>query len=85
MKESSFGLICVTRDNLDSQWLNFEAGELSKYINNTYVAPLLFDVKPSDLKGSPISQFQATSFSKDDMKRLIETLNKALKNYRKRQ
>ena len=80
LKESSFGLICVTKDNLNSQWLNFEAGALSKSINNTYVAPLLFDVKPSELKGSPISQFQATSFSKDDMKRLIETLNNATGN-----
>lgn len=77
LKDSSFGLICVTKDNLDSQWLNFEAGALSKSINNTYVAPLLFDLKPSELKGSPISQFQATSFSKEDMKRLIETLNNA--------
>ncbi len=80
LKESSFGLICVTKDNLNSQWLNFEAGALSKSIDNSYVAPLLFDLKPSDLKGSPISQFQATSFSKEDMKRLIETLNKATGN-----
>ncbi len=80
LKESSFGLICVTKDNLDSQWLNFEAGALSKTIDNSYVAPLLFDVKPSDLKSSPISQFQATSFSQDDMKRLVETLNTASGN-----
>ena len=80
LKEASFGLICVTKDNLNSQWLNFEAGALSKSIDNSYVAPLLFDVKPSDLTSSPISQFQATSFSKEDMKRLIETLNKATGN-----
>lgn len=77
LKESSFGLICVTKDNLSAPWLNFEAGALSKSIDNSYVAPLLFDVKPSELKGSPISQFQATSFTEDDMKRLIETLNSA--------
>ena len=80
LKESSFGLICVTKDNLTAPWLNFEAGALSKTIDNSYVAPLLFDVKPSDLKGSPISQFQATSFTKDDMKRFIETLNSAAGN-----
>ena len=80
LKEASFGLICVTKDNLNSQWLNFEAGALSKSIDNSYVAPLHFDVKPSDLTSSPISQFQATSFSKEDMKRLIETLNKATGN-----
>ncbi|MBQ9986382.1 MAG: toll/interleukin-1 receptor domain-containing protein [Oscillospiraceae bacterium] len=80
LKESNFGLICVTKDNLAAPWLNFEAGALSKTIDNTFVAPVLFDVKPSELKGSPISQFQATSFTKDDMKRLIETLNTAAGN-----
>lgn len=80
LKESTFGLICVTKDNLSAPWLNFEAGALSKTIENNYVAPLLFDVKPSELKGSPISQFQATSFNKDDMKRLVETLNMATGN-----
>ncbi|MBP3602785.1 MAG: TIR domain-containing protein [Lachnospiraceae bacterium] len=80
LKESSFGLICVTKDNLTAPWLNFEAGALSKSIDNTYVAPLLFDVKPSELKGSPISQFQATSFNVEDVKRLVETLNAAAGN-----
>ncbi len=80
LKEAKFGLICVTKDNLNSPWLNFEAGALSKTIENSYVAPILFDVKPSELTGSPISQFQATSFSEEDMKRLVETLNTAAGN-----
>ncbi len=80
LKDSTFGLICVTKDNLNAPWLNFEAGALSKTIDNSYVAPLLFDVKPSELKGLPISQFQATSFTVEDMKRLVETLNTAAGN-----
>ena len=36
--------------------------------------------RESRLKGSPISQFQATSFNEDDMKRLVETLNTAAGN-----
>lgn len=80
LKEASFGLICVTKDNLTAPWLNFEAGALSKSIDNSYVAPLLFDVKPSELKSSPISQFQATSFNVEDVKRLVETLNAAAGN-----
>lgn len=80
LRDSAFGIICVTKDNLSSSWLNFEAGALSKSIDNNYVAPILFGVKPSDLKDSPISQFQATSFSQEDMKRLIETLNAAAGN-----
>jgi len=80
LKESTFGIICVTKENLLAPWLNFEAGALSKTMDNTYVAPFLFDVKPSDLKNSPISQFQATSFNKEDLKRLLGTLNRAAEN-----
>lgn len=80
LKESTFGIICVTKENLTAPWLNFEAGALSKTIENSYVAPFLFDVKPSELKGSPISQFQATSFNKEDLSRLLETLNVATGN-----
>lgn len=80
LKESTFGIICVTKDNLTAPWLNFEAGALSKTIENSYVAPFLFDVKPSELKGSPISQFQATSFTREDLSRLLGTLNAATGN-----
>lgn len=40
----------------------------------------MFDVKLAELKGSPISQFQATSFNVEDVKRLVETLNTAAGN-----
>lgn len=80
LNETKFGIICVTKDNLNSPWINFEAGALSKSLENTFVAPVLFDVKPSELKSSPISQFQATSFTKEDIKRLLETLNNATAN-----
>ena len=40
LEEASFGILCVTRDNLQSQWLNFEAGALSKAIDKAKVCPL---------------------------------------------
>ncbi|MCL2483300.1 MAG: toll/interleukin-1 receptor domain-containing protein [Propionibacteriaceae bacterium] len=49
LQESTFGIICVTLENLSAEWLNFEAGALSKTIENTHVAPFLLDVRPSDL------------------------------------
>lgn len=80
LKESTVGIICVTKENLTAPWLNFEAGALSKTLENTCVAPFLFDVKPSELKGSPILQFQTTSFTKEDLSKLLETLNVASGN-----
>ena len=81
LEESKFGVICVTKENFSAPWLNFEAGALSKTIENTYVAPFLLDIEPSALAKTPISQFQATSFNKADLKRLVETLNIADGNF----
>src|SRR5271154_4196626 len=54
----------------------FEAGSLAKVVDNSRVSPLLFGIKPSDLRG-PLSQFQATAFQEADFLRLIMSINKA--------
>ena len=77
LQDSTFGILCVTKDNLEAPWLLFEAGALSKTIDTASVVPFLFDIKPSDLTGSPLLQFQATDFSKQELKKLIKTLNTA--------
>ena len=35
LQDASFGILCVTKDNLSSSWLNFEAGALSKSIEQS--------------------------------------------------
>jgi len=77
LQDSNFGILCVTKDNFQEPWLLFEAGALSKTIDKTFVVPLLFDLEPSDLSNSPLLQFQATSFSKNEVKKLIDTMNAA--------
>lgn len=74
LSASKIGIFCVTRDNINSNWLLFEAGVLSKELEKTYVCPILFGVKPVDL-APPMRQFQATEFTKDDFKRLIDVIN----------
>jgi hypothetical protein len=74
-----FGILCVTRDNINSPWLNFEAGALSRSLKSksvNRVCPFLFGISPDDLKG-PLQQFQAARYDKDDIKRLIFSLNAA--------
>ncbi len=80
LQETSFGLICLTKENLSAPWLNFEAGALSKTIENAYVAAFWFDVKPSDLTDLPIIQFQGTPFNEGEIRKLLETLNGAAGN-----
>ena len=76
LEDSTFGILCVTKDNLEAPWLSFEAGALSKTMEKAFVNPFLFDIRRSEVQG-PILQFQSTIFDKEDIRRLVKTLNKA--------
>ena len=73
--ESSFGIICLTKDNLNEPWPNFEAGALSaKFNNNSKVTPFIFDINTSEIP-SPLKQFQATQCNKKELKKLVHSIN----------
>jgi TIR domain-containing protein len=74
LERSKFGVICVTKDNWSSPWINFEAGALSKEIERAGVSPLLFDVKPSEIQG-PLTQFQYVVGEKEDIFKLLKSIN----------
>lgn len=76
LADSTFGILCVTKENLTAPWLTFEAGALSKTMDKSFVCPFLFNIKRSEVDG-PILQFQSTIFDKEDIKKLLKTLNKA--------
>ena len=76
LSNSQFGILCVTRENMNAPWLTFEAGALSKQVEKSFVNPFLFDIKRSEL-GGPLLQFQSTIFEKEDLKKLVVTLNKS--------
>lgn len=78
IKESTFSIICVTKYNLNSKWLNFEAGALSKYHNNGMVCPFLFKMDEAELNG-PLSQFQnvRSDSSPEDFFKLLKSIREA--------
>jgi len=79
LEDTHFGILCVTASNLFEPWLLFEAGAIAKVVDSSYAVPLLINLSPSDLEG-PLAQFQATEASnKDDMLRLMKTINSLLK------
>lgn len=47
LEGSKAGIICLTPSNLQSEWILFEAGALSKTIQNTFVCPLLIGLEPT--------------------------------------
>jgi TIR domain len=77
LDESKLGIICLTKDNLHSPWIMFEAGSLSKNIDQSKVCPILFDIEPSDVEG-PLVQFQAAKFSQEEIKRVVKMINSEL-------
>jgi len=76
LDESNFGILCVTKENLNAPWLTFEAGALSKTMLKSSVTPFLLNIRRAEVNG-PILQFQSTVFEKDDVKKLVYSLNKA--------
>jgi hypothetical protein len=71
---SSICIIVLTRDNLASSWIMFEAGAISSTLDNSRVCPIVFDLEPTDLQG-PLAQFQVTRFLEDDFRKLFNTIN----------
>lgn len=76
LQESNFGIICVTKDNLNSTWILFESGALAKSMEDGRVIPLLLDLDFKEISG-PLAQFQAKKAEKAGIKELIDDLNKS--------
>ena len=74
LEESEIGVLFVTRNNIASQWLLYEAGALSKKLDKSKVCPIVFGIGQNDLPG-PLRQFQATEFNKEDFRQLLKTIN----------
>lgn len=74
LEQIGFGILCLTPDNTNAPWILFEAGALSKSVGQSRVTPLLFRVPISDLQG-PLAQFNATSTTEADIKKLVKTIN----------
>ncbi len=75
---TKIGIICLTPENLDASWILFEAGALSKTLDDdTRVVPYIYDLKKTDVTG-PLRQFQAKCADQEDTKSLIHTINEAL-------
>jgi hypothetical protein len=74
LNASFYGIIFLTPDNVSAPWIMFEAGCLARDIEKSKVCTLLFGLEPTDITG-PLEQFQATHFNKDDILKLILSLN----------
>jgi len=75
LKDSEFGIVCLTAENLTSPWLNYEAGAITKSVDSR-VCPLLLDVDKSSVEG-PLKQLQLTSLEYEEVLDMLRSLNSA--------
>src|SRR3954453_3429231 len=76
LDRTNFGVICLTREALDSPWLLFEAGALSKSVAQGRVCPYLIGIRPAELTG-PLSQFQSKPADRDGTLDLLTAINES--------
>ncbi|EPG6463225.1 toll/interleukin-1 receptor domain-containing protein [Citrobacter freundii] len=74
LDHSAYGLICLTKQNIQAPWINFEAGALGKSVDKSNVSPFLFRINPSDFNG-PLLQYQSTKYDKEDIFKLMASIN----------
>jgi hypothetical protein len=78
LAECKVGIICLTPENLKSEWIHFEAGALSKTVEKTYVCPLLIGGLEKEDVPYPLAQFQLKKANKDGMFDIVKTINSVL-------
>jgi hypothetical protein len=76
LEGSRVGILCLTQLALKSGWIHYEAGALAK-TKDALVCSLLLDVEPNEVT-YPLAQFQQTRFEKEDLRRLVQSINKAI-------
>ncbi len=79
LSESNVGIICVTKESLNSLWQTFEAGALAKAVDKARVIPLLIDLRPVEVTG-PLSQFQAVQADREGILRMMQSLLRTCAN-----
>jgi hypothetical protein len=79
LEGKNVGLLCVTRENYDKPWVNFEAGALAKNYTTARVCPILIDLQPADITG-PLTAFQMKRLTEGDVFSIFEMLNVSKKD-----
>lgn len=75
LSDCSYGIICLTPENVSAPWINFEAGAIAKSLD-ARVSCLMLNIRPSDIKG-PLARYQATNVDRKEIFQLISAINKA--------
>ena len=76
-------ILCVTKENIRSPWMHYEAGAVAAKLNGggnakPLICPYLLGVESWQICKSPFSQFQWARDTKEDTWHLLLAINQAL-------
>lgn len=74
LSDRNFSIIFLTESNLQSKWIYFEAGALSKSMTIAKIQPFLYDLKVGSIS-EPLSSYQARELDKDNILQTIYDIN----------
>lgn len=79
LEGTKVGVVCLTPENLEAPWILYEAGALSKTVNDeTRLCTYLFGGLERHQVEQPLGMFQATRAEKEETRKLVHTINKAV-------
>ncbi|WP_020621119.1 toll/interleukin-1 receptor domain-containing protein [Paenibacillus daejeonensis] len=79
LKDTSVGIVILTKENKERPWIMFEAGALAKGLATSRIIVLLVDLENKDVR-DPLAQFNLTEPNRDGMWQLVRTLNASLQD-----
>jgi hypothetical protein len=84
LRDTQFGILCLTKENQTAPWLLFEAGALAKSVEGAAVCPYLIDLMPSEIQNGPLTAFQAKRATPEDTFDMMAAVNAALPEMERR-
>jgi hypothetical protein len=74
LADTKFCIVCITPENRDAAWLNFEAGAIANAIGEAKVCPILIGLNSTDVQ-PPMAIFQAAGITETDIWKVVQSVN----------
>jgi hypothetical protein len=78
LSKTNTSITFITPENVRSPWIYFEVGAIAAKLEGGVICPYLVGVEQSQVKDTPLGQFQWTEADKRDTWKLIRSINQQL-------
>jgi hypothetical protein len=77
LADTTVGIVCMTPENQDAKWINYEMGALSKEVTDggSRVIPLLIGFSSTTEVGQPAASLNMVMLGQDGFKKIATSLN----------